>query len=464
MKYASGFVALRSSKVFIIFTVCTACLTDGVTYGLVAPVIPFLLKDEGLVKEENIQMSTSLLIAAFSVADFFGAPCCAWYVDRARSRRVPWYLGIVLITAGSMLFGFSNNVAMLVCSRVLHGLSSSILYTVGLAVLVDTVGKDEVGQWMGTAMSCNNIGMIISPMLGGIVYDRSGKLAVFAIMISLGAFDVALRLLMNEPPRTLGSMTVAVDVSEKDAEKCQVTTTITSIVSDNGPGKTNSSASPSKAKTSGRLPGILTLIRSPRLFAALYGVFINECLVASLCAILPLYVHTTFSWSALPAGLLFLCIAVPAFAGPLAGYFSDQFGARWIAVSGFCLTAPLLMLLRLVDRDSLEQKVILCTLLTLLGASLIFFLAPLGAECSFVAEEVSAATRTDLYASSFSLMNCSLAAAGLLGPLAAGGLMDGVGWKWTTVALGVFCATGAVPCMLVTGQRRQELMEDSESA
>ena len=68
---------------------------------------------------------------------------------------------------------------------MLHGLSSSILYTVGLAVLVDTVGKDEVGKWMGTAMSCNNIGTIISPMLGGIVYDKAGKLAVFAIMISL---------------------------------------------------------------------------------------------------------------------------------------------------------------------------------------------------------------------------------------------------------------------------------------
>src|SRR3954454_3158463 len=95
---------------------------------------------------------------------------CAWYVDRSKSRRIPWYAGIVLITTGSILFGCSNSFAMLVLSRVLQGFSSSILYTVGLAVLVDTVGKDEVGQWMGTAMSCNNIGIIISPLLGGIVY------------------------------------------------------------------------------------------------------------------------------------------------------------------------------------------------------------------------------------------------------------------------------------------------------
>lgn len=45
--------AFRSSRAFIIFTICTACLTDGFTYGLVAPVIPFLLQDENLVAEKN---------------------------------------------------------------------------------------------------------------------------------------------------------------------------------------------------------------------------------------------------------------------------------------------------------------------------------------------------------------------------------------------------------------------------
>jgi hypothetical protein len=56
----------------------------------------------------------------------------------------------------------------------------------------------------------------------------------------------------------------------------------------------------------------------------------------------------------------------------------------------------------------------------------------------------------DLFASSFSLMNCALAAAGLLGPLAAGGLQDAWGWKSTTLALGVLCISGAIPCVSIT--------------
>lgn len=81
---------------------------------------------------------------------------------------------------------------MFVISRILQDFASSILYTVELAVLVDTVGRDEVGQWMGTTMSCNYIGIIISPLLGGIIHDKSGKMSVFAITVALEAMDVAL--------------------------------------------------------------------------------------------------------------------------------------------------------------------------------------------------------------------------------------------------------------------------------
>lgn len=321
---------------------------------------------------------------------------------------------------------------------------------------------------MGTAMSCNNIGMIVSPMLGGIVYDKAGKLAVFAIMIGLGAFDIVLRILMNEPPRKTPSSAVTIQtVSSSETldekSKTEVRTTVVRNVPTNDKETVSTSSLLTTTPQQARFPGILTLLRSPRLLAAMYGIFINECLVASLCSVLPLFVHTTFSWTALPAGLLFLCIAVPAFGGPIAGWLSDRFGARWVSMSGFCGTAPLLVLLRLVDHDSLQQKILLCALLTLTGAGLVFFLSPLGVECSFVAEDVSKRTGQDLYASSFSLMNCSLAAAGLLGPLAAGGLMDGAGWKWTTVAMGLFCASGVVPCMLGTGGRRPTMIEDSNS-
>jgi MFS family permease len=363
---------------------------------------------------------------------------------------------------------------------MLHGLSSSILYTVGLAVLVDTVGKEEVGRWMGTAMSCNNVGIITSPLLGGIVYDKAGKMSVFGIMLGLGGIDIVLRVLMKERPRDKLAFAKSASSSESVADQPQETeslgvrVTVTEIkmehlkphIDVDGPSsdpQPNSTATTSTPKTS-RLPGILALLRQPRLLAALYGILINETLIASLCATLPLFVHATFHWTALPAGLLFLCIAIPAFAGPLAGTLSDRFGARRVAATGFILTAPTVILLRLVKQDSLEHNVLLCALLTLSGTTLTLFLAPLGAECSFVAEETTKRLECNLFASSFSLMNCSLASAGLLGPLAAGGLVDAVGWKWMTVVLGCFCATGVVPVWLLTGNQRAVKTSENEAS
>ncbi|KAF2811951.1 MFS general substrate transporter [Mytilinidion resinicola] len=482
---------IRSSKGFIVATICIATFTDGFIYGVVAPVIPFILRDQVLVPKDQLQMSTSILIATFALADFFGAPLCAWYVDRYRSRRVPWYAGIVLISTGTIFFGFANHFWMLVVSRILQGFSSSILYTVGLAVLVDTVDHDQVGQWMGTAMSANNIGMIISPLLGGIIYDKSGKMWVFAIMVALDAVDVVLRLLMNEqrsnsrmrnasPKRSHDLPRGEVQEKEKVEPKghyldvARPRTAVSAlfeqylslqlslhsnlsqvpIISSDTPVSSASDPAQTTPMRSRRLPGIISLLNSPRLLAALYGCFINECIVSSLCAVLPLFVNKTFNWTSLQAGLLFLTIAIPAFAGPLAGAMADRLGARWVAVAGFLLTAPPLILLRLVDHNSKEQIILLCGLLTLAGCTIILFLSPLGAECTFVAEELSKDQETDLYASSFSLMNCSLAAAALLGPLACGGLQQRFGWKATTIALGTLCASGAVPCALVTGNGR----------
>lgn len=52
-----------------------------------------------------------------------------------------------------------------------------------------------------------------------------------------------------------------------------------------------------------------------------------------------------------------------------------------------------------------------------------------------------------MYASSFSLMNTALAAAGVVGPLFFGWLQDRFGWKATCTAMGLLCFSGAIPCV-----------------
>lgn len=407
-------------------------------------------------------------------------------MDHHQNRRAPWYIGLLLIVAGTVVFGITDKFWTFIVSRLLQGASSAILYTVGLAVLVETVDKDEVGRYMGTAMSCNNFGMILAPLVGGIFYEKAGKYAVFGLMAGLSTIDIILRLVMKERGRDLttnpfrGKVTFSgneLPGKAPTSSSSYLTTLDSKTPPKKAPTSSSSHLTTLDSKTlpeplvesictapqpppSGRLIGILKLIRSPRLLTALYGCFVNECIVATLCALLPLFVHETFHWNSLQAGCLFLAIAIPGLAGPLAGLLADKLGARWVAVSGFLLTTPSLTLMLLVKTDSVHDIVILCLLLSLAGSTIIFFLSPLGADLSAVADEISVDTDMDMYASAFSLMNSALAAASIIGPLFIGWLENETGWTGACVAMGVMCFSGALPCALFTGGKRMSLQQD----
>jgi hypothetical protein len=63
----------RSSKAFIVLVICVATFVDGFVFGVVVPVYPFLLQDRHIVTGAKLQMYTSVLTAAFPIADLVAA-------------------------------------------------------------------------------------------------------------------------------------------------------------------------------------------------------------------------------------------------------------------------------------------------------------------------------------------------------------------------------------------------------
>ena len=229
---------------------------------------------------------------------------------------------------------------------------------------------------MGTALSSSSFGLIISPLLGGAVYAKAGYMAVFVMAISLIVVDILMRLCMIEKKtaaqyKSLESVTpdngfygTFTDPQLPEHEQHTGSTQPSkpyrddehSPLLENGPSQKKS-----------RMPTILVLLGTPRLLAAIYGIFVNVSILAAFDGVLPLYVESLFHWGSLAAGLVFLCLAVPALTGPLVGKLSDKVGPRWIAVAGCTMTAPPLILLRLVAHDSTNHKILLCGLLVCCG-------------------------------------------------------------------------------------------------
>jgi MFS family permease len=106
--------------------------------------------------------------------------------------------GLVTLAGATAMLQTSSSIAALVSGRIIQGISAAIVWTVGLALLVDTVGQCGIGMalgWVGTSAS---ISQLVAPMLGGVVFDKGSYDDVFSIAYALLALDIALRILMIE--------------------------------------------------------------------------------------------------------------------------------------------------------------------------------------------------------------------------------------------------------------------------
>lgn len=211
------------------------------------------------------------------------------------------------------------------------------------------------------------------------MYARSGYMTVFAMALGLIVFDIVMRLIMIEKKKaaqykpaigTANGFYGTFTQEQPSEQEPQNDSTQANKRQDNSQEAPLLSNEPHKTvPKKSKMPTILVLLGTPRLLAAIYGIFVNVSVLCAFDGVLPLHVKSLFGWNSLEAGLIFLCLAIPAMTGPLVGRLCDKFGPRWIAVAGCSLTAPPLILLRLVDHDSLEQKILLCGLLVCCGQS-----------------------------------------------------------------------------------------------
>ncbi|THC90032.1 hypothetical protein EYZ11_010519 [Aspergillus tanneri] len=92
-----------------------------------------------------------------------------YFADRSTSRQGPFIMGLLALGGSTVMFWVASTMSGLVVARALQGLSAAVVWTVGMALVVDTVGKDEVGAAMGYVSMAMTVGTVIGPFIGGIV-------------------------------------------------------------------------------------------------------------------------------------------------------------------------------------------------------------------------------------------------------------------------------------------------------
>lgn len=140
----------RSSSFFILSTVTISVFTDLFLYGLVVPVLPFLLQDRVHLEPAQIQSHVSGLLATYAAASLIFSPPATLIADRGSSRQLPFLLGLMALLLATLLLLVGQTVAVLVVARVLQGISAAVVWTVGFVLVLDTVGPGNLGRTLGS--------------------------------------------------------------------------------------------------------------------------------------------------------------------------------------------------------------------------------------------------------------------------------------------------------------------------
>lgn len=191
------FLAFRSSSTFILATVCIAIFTDILLYGIIVPVIPFALTSRVGVDEDSVQTWNAILLACYTIALFIGSPLVGLYADHTSSRRWPLLIGLVSLAGSTVILCLGRTIVLLIIGRILQGLSAAIVWTVGLALMADTV-PDKIGEAMGYSAIAMSMGLLVSPAIGGAVFAAKGYYAVYYIAFGCIVLDIILRLILIE--------------------------------------------------------------------------------------------------------------------------------------------------------------------------------------------------------------------------------------------------------------------------
>ncbi|KAF9890526.1 hypothetical protein FE257_005931 [Aspergillus nanangensis] len=433
----------RSSTAFVTFVVCVAVFTDIFMYGLVVPMLPFALSSRIGLSDSVIQLWVSIVLASYGASILLGSLLFGWLGDRTKNKKTPFLLGLVMMGCATLLFALSRSLTLLLVARVFQGLSTAIVFTIGFSLLVDAVGNEHIGRALGFTSMSLSLGLFGGPIIGGFIYDRAGYLVVFVPAFVLIVLEIILRLLLRSPsetPSSVGSLDPT-DPSENSPLLLRL---------------------PQKHKTSS--PALLALLRSVRFLVAMTGMCMLNLFMTAFEAVLPVYMRELFDYSSSQIAIIFLSNTLPMVLSPVSGTLVDRIGSFWPAVAGFALATPSMMLLGIIQHDTVLCSILMRVFLFAFGSGVSMAMPAMMTEISMAAEAVEHQRPgifglKGAYSTAYGLSNAAFAGGTLAGPLFAGYVRECAGWTAMSIALGLLSMLMTLLIVLCTRPKSRPVAE-----
>ena len=250
-----------SQRRLVLIIVCIALLLDNMLYMVIVPIIPIYLKDMFSTDESKTTTASlsdnvtaaynftnmynrdnhwnytyyittpkglnippppinygegggaiGVLFASKAIMQLMINPFTGTLIDRIGYDR-PLMVGLTIMFFSTIVFAFGESYAVLFLARSLQGVGSAFADTSGFAMIADRYREDtERTKALGIAQAFISFGCLVAPPIGGVLYQFAGKVVPFIVLASVCLIDGILLLFVMKPLRQERLLTAKEDL------------------------------------------------------------------------------------------------------------------------------------------------------------------------------------------------------------------------------------------------------------